>query len=83
MKIAKFNTCKMIIIPKLQKNVPVNNSHLEVKSLLVVGMWFVSLPIQAAANPFTMLCCRTCLTFYTNAAVQHCCELMKDQVGIF
>ena len=29
-KLAKFNTCKMIIIPKSQKNVPVNNSHLKV-----------------------------------------------------
>ena len=30
MKIAKFNTCKVIVIPKSQKNVPVNNSHLKV-----------------------------------------------------
>ena len=29
-KRAKFNTCKMIIIPKSRKNVPVNNSHLKV-----------------------------------------------------
>ena len=29
-KIAKFNTCKVIIIPKLRKKVPVNNNHLKV-----------------------------------------------------
>ena len=34
MKITKFNTCKMITIPKLQKIVPANNSHLKVQSLL-------------------------------------------------
>ena len=30
MKIAKFNTSKMFRIPKLRKNVPVNNCHLKV-----------------------------------------------------
>ena len=30
MKIAKCANCKMVIIPKSQKNVPVNNSHLKV-----------------------------------------------------
>ena len=34
MKIAKFNTSKMFRIPKLRKNVPVNNCHLKVIKIM-------------------------------------------------
>ena len=42
-KIAKFNTCKIKIIPKLRENVPVNNSHLKYMyvGFSMVQMWWI------------------------------------------